>query len=268
MKPKCYERAPAPTGALMREFPSLTGCLLPWGENNQPALLGMPGTEALYLPVFSTLEKLAATMRRAGVAYAKVKHIDDGAEFLASLPPEVIVIHDAWFTLEGKVRFLQLTAKGAMNAPRVVTLVGCGKAKLERPAPARFLYTGNLFRAALEHATATSDVVFIVSAKHGLVELDDTLEPYDVTLHPKDAHRWALEVVRKLDVCVTRTPLTAVVVYAGGVYGRALGEVLPMASQPCAHMTIGQRLRYFARERDKRGHAAIVAKLAHMRGAP
>ena len=91
----------------------MKGCLFPWGADEYPVLLGMPGTDAHYLPVFSTIDKLRATMGRAGVSFAKVKQIDDGAEFLASLPREWIVIYDAWFTLEGKVRFTQLVAGGA-----------------------------------------------------------------------------------------------------------------------------------------------------------
>jgi hypothetical protein len=142
---------------------------------------------------------------------------------------------------------------------RVVTLIGCGKAKRETAQPARHLYIGNLFRAALEHAEATSHVVFIVSGRHGLLELDQVVEPYEYELRAVDGGRWARDVVHALDLRAPRTPATRVVVFAGGAYARALGEVLPAAAQPCAGMTIGRRLRWFARARLERDRAAARA---------
>lgn len=73
-------------------------------------------------------------------------------------------------------------AAAAVDGPLVV--IGCGAGKLDHPAPAAELYTGTYFRECLATARAIADPesIRILSAKHGLVRLDDVLEPYDVTL--------------------------------------------------------------------------------------
>lgn len=68
----------------------------------------------------------------------------------------------------------------------VTYVIPCGAAKLDHAAPARELYVSSMFRMALDaaHAAVADDNgrVLILSALHGLVELDDVLEPYDVKM--------------------------------------------------------------------------------------
>lgn len=68
----------------------------------------------------------------------------------------------------------------------VLAVIPCGAQKLERPAPARDLYTGQLFVSALRAAEVVvarrGGEVMVLSALHGLVGLDRPLEPYDVTV--------------------------------------------------------------------------------------
>ena len=105
--------APRPTGAAVRAV-RLDGCVFPWeDQTNQPVLLAMPGTEALYLPVFSDATKLRGVMRRARVAFDRIKQIDDEDEFLDSIRGQVVVILDPWFTLAGTIRFQQVTEASA-----------------------------------------------------------------------------------------------------------------------------------------------------------
>lgn len=69
-----------------------------------------------------------------------------------------------------------------------IVLIPCGGAKLTEPAPARELYTGSQFRLGLQAALALTDpgYVRIVSARHGLVTLDQELAPYDVRMGTGD----------------------------------------------------------------------------------
>lgn len=60
-----------------------------------------------------------------------------------------------------------------------IGLVGCSGPKREAPAPARQLYTSQLFRSTLALAERRHDVVYVISAKHELVELDQVVAPYD-----------------------------------------------------------------------------------------
>jgi hypothetical protein len=71
----------------------------------------------------------------------------------------------------------------------VVAVVGCGKSKLSKPAPARELYTGSLFRAA-RRVAETCDRWLIASARYGIVTPELVLAPYEYRLGPKDRQQW------------------------------------------------------------------------------
>ena len=85
---------------------------------------------------------------------------------------------------------------------RIVWLVSCGKSKLDEPAPARDLYTGDLFRKSLGLALAMQPTtVFVLSALHGVVDLDEIVAPYDATLPERytvSVAMWAGAVIRQL----------------------------------------------------------------------
>jgi hypothetical protein len=66
----------------------------------------------------------------------------------------------------------------------MMVIVACGAKKLDREARARDLYVGSYFKACLAYALKIAKVkdVFIISAKYGLVGLNDVIEPYDKKL--------------------------------------------------------------------------------------
>ncbi|EPX62562.1 hypothetical protein D187_008750 [Cystobacter fuscus DSM 2262] len=134
--------------------------------------------------------------------------------------------------------------------PRRMALVGCGKEKLPRPAPARELYTGPLFRAALAVAEAEFGAdVWILSAKHGLVDLDEDMAPYDLALGELSATEraaWARDVIRDLTDDDHGSP-AHLTVYAGAPYVDALRGHLPRSwslEDPLAGLGQGQRLSW------------------------
>ncbi|HKM13746.1 MAG TPA: hypothetical protein VJY42_02345 [Candidatus Methanomethylophilaceae archaeon] len=62
----------------------------------------------------------------------------------------------------------------------------CSKAKKDYTCPAREMYSeSNLFRRLLEYGETICDKIFILSAKQGLIELNNVIEPYDETLTNK-----------------------------------------------------------------------------------
>jgi hypothetical protein len=63
----------------------------------------------------------------------------------------------------------------------MLVIVPCGSAKLRVPDRADRLYTGNYHRACLAWArsVAPAPSIFILSAKYGLVGLDQVIEPYE-----------------------------------------------------------------------------------------
>lgn len=74
----------------------------------------------------------------------------------------------------------------------MVIFIPCCKQKRSRACKARDLCFSNLFQKQLEFALkqAGEGSVFILSAKHGIVGLDDILEPYEEILIPKNSERW------------------------------------------------------------------------------
>jgi len=80
--------------------------------------------------------------------------------------------------------------------------ISCSASKLDRPTFARNLYSpSTLFRFSLEYCLENYDKVYILSAKYGLVELDDVLEPYNLTLNKMskfEIDNWALGVSKQI----------------------------------------------------------------------
>jgi hypothetical protein len=70
-----------------------------------------------------------------------------------------------------------------------LVIIPCGGAKLTEPAPAADIYIGSMFADTLRTArTMTSDEnIRILSAKHGLMKLDEIVEPYNVKMGDADS---------------------------------------------------------------------------------
>lgn len=68
-------------------------------------------------------------------------------------------------------------------------IIPCGAAKAARPARARDLYTGQQFRLTLAAALEQADPahVLILSARHGLIALDQVVAPYDTKMGDPDS---------------------------------------------------------------------------------
>jgi hypothetical protein len=66
-------------------------------------------------------------------------------------------------------------------------IIPCGGAKLKTSTKAGHLYIGSMFRDQLATALTmtTPENIRILSAKHGLIELDTIVEPYDLKMGQK-----------------------------------------------------------------------------------
>lgn len=86
---------------------SLTGKLIPYKEC-QPCYLNMPLSHHAYLPCFDGEDELRAMMASAKIDFDNIKHIDDGRDFLVSIPAHIIVITNMRWTERGTIKFLQV----------------------------------------------------------------------------------------------------------------------------------------------------------------
>ena len=85
---------------------------------------------------------------------------------------------------------------------KTIVLISCVSQKLPHPAHAGELYTSPLFRKNLAYARSLHpDQIYILSAKYGLVALDQVIEPYDLTLNTMrsaEIKAWAERVLAQL----------------------------------------------------------------------
>ncbi|HET6311145.1 MAG TPA: hypothetical protein VFH00_09110 [Candidatus Nitrosotalea sp.] len=144
-----------------------------------------------------------------------------------------------------------------MLEPRRIGLVGCVKSKLDKPISARDLYTSPLFRGRRKYVERTCDRWFVLSAKHGLVDPDTVLEPYDQTLKNSgraERRRWGAEVLYALKLELGAFSSTVFEIHAGDDY-RAFGlvdgirELGGQVTLPTEGLSLGQQLEFY-RARD------------------
>lgn len=142
-----------------------------------------------------------------------------------------------------------------------VVLVSCGKKKLDHSAKAADLYQGNLFRAAREYAEIEGVEWWVISALYGLVDPDQPIGPYNVTMRdltPMQRAAWGLracaDLIDALHEPVTSLTDLEVEIHAGAAYADYLVGPLHAfgvkTSQPLRGLGTGQRLSWYRRHHD------------------
>lgn len=109
-----------------------------------------------------------------------------------------------------------------------VVVIACAAAKLATPAPAAELYTSANFTLMLRAARALADNqggrVLILSALHGLLELDAVVEPYDVKMG--DRGSIAVDVLAEQVAALNLGTVTTLLPHA---YAARLDEAVALA---------------------------------------
>jgi hypothetical protein len=113
---RLFQEGPRPTGKRVEDL-DITGYLFPHNGSQGDAVkivfMHVPGSDAVYVPLFSSIEKLKEFMTLAGIRYKAVKQINDDSIFLRELPSTLDnttlkLIIDPHYTEEGTVRFLEI----------------------------------------------------------------------------------------------------------------------------------------------------------------
>lgn len=118
--------------------------------------------------------------------------------------------------------------------------------KREERCKAKDIYISPLFKKALAYTLAHYDKVFILSAKYGLLDLDDIIEPYDLTLNTmnkKQRKQWAYKVYYQIQERIGFSHEWYF--YAGGKYREYLQQVLKPSYAPLKHLGIGKQLAFY-----------------------
>ena len=127
----------------------------------------------------------------------------------------------------------------------MIALVGCGARKQLAACTAEQMYTGPYFRACLATALviAPRPRVFILSARYGLLGLDDVIEPYDLTIGQPGAITAAELAGHVAERGIALEPVTAL---CGARYADMAGEVWPVLATPLAGLGIGRQRHVLA----------------------
>ena len=128
----------------------------------------------------------------------------------------------------------QPACRDCIATPRIA-LVGCGASKKEtdEPIPAKDLYNSSYFSLKREYSEATCDSWKILSAKHGPLDPDEEVEPYDASLDPSSdsyigdyaAGKWAVRTSRSISTMLSFwNPYSSVVLLAGQDYLKHIND--------------------------------------------
>lgn len=139
-----------------------------------------------------------------------------------------------------------------------IVLISCASKKLSKKARAEELYISTLFKLNLNYAKKLKpDRIFILSAKHGVLELDDEINPYNVTLNnmpAEDRKYWTNGIIKQLK---SKYDLKNdhFIILAGYKYRQYLISKLTSYEIPLKGLPIGKQLQYLKKhiENDKNG---------------
>jgi len=127
-----------------------------------------------------------------------------------------------------------------------IVLISCVSQKLPHRAKAKDLYISTLFKLNLRYAEKLNpDGVYILSAKYGLLNLEQEIDPYEQTLNNmrvNEIKRWANQVIEQIKkICVIEE--TEFVFLAGEKYRKYLLPHLNNVQIPLKGLRIGEQLQ-------------------------
>ena len=150
-----------------------------------------------------------------------------------------------------------------------IGFVACSKTKGDGAMPAAALYRSPLFRKSLLAALDSSDKVYILSAKHGVLSCSDVIEPYDVTLKTmplRAREEWGLRVAPQLAAILR--PRDTAVLYCGEEYVAPLRAPMREAGvaleMPLGALPLGGRLQKLAATNGEAGLRRSASDFAQL----
>lgn len=130
-----------------------------------------------------------------------------------------------------------------------VVLISCASKKLHNKSKARDLYVSPLFQKNLKYAKSLNpDKIFILSAKYGLLRLNDEIEPYDKTLNKmrsNEIKEWANHVLNQLKKS-TDLENDKFIFLAGENYRKFLLPYLKHYKIPMLGLSFGKQLKWLS----------------------
>lgn len=127
-----------------------------------------------------------------------------------------------------------------------IVLISCVSKKLPYRAKAKDLYVSTLFKLNLKYANKLNpDGIYILSAKYGLLNLEQEIEPYEQTLNnmrAKKVKQWTSQVIEQIRK-ISSVDETEFVFLAGEKYRKYLLPHLNNVQIPLKGLRIGEQLQ-------------------------
>lgn len=128
-----------------------------------------------------------------------------------------------------------------------IVLISCASKKLPYKDKAKNLYISSLFKLNLKYAKSINpDKIFILSAKHHLLDLEQEIEPYNLTLNSfsdKEIKSWAEKILEQLQK-FSDLEKDGFIFLAGEKYRRHLLPKIKNYSSPLKNLGIGKQLKF------------------------
>ena len=128
-----------------------------------------------------------------------------------------------------------------------IAFISCVKEKRIGKYKAKNLYTSDFFRKSFGYCLSKYDKIYILSAKYGLLELEEEIENYEMTLNDfskVEKVEWSVMVYNQMENKIDDSD--DLYFYVGNNYREHL---LPMLSNNCfvplEGKGIGEQLQYF-----------------------
>lgn len=138
----------------------------------------------------------------------------------------------------------------------MIIFLACTKRKQNHPCKAKEMYSASsLFKKGWEYALSLQpDAIYILSAKYGLLEPDDEIEPYEQTLAGKNdkiVRRWSINVARQI-ISKNIDLNDEAIFLCGKNYRKYISNLFPNRSAPLAHLGIGQQMEFYKNKINKK----------------
>jgi hypothetical protein len=131
-----------------------------------------------------------------------------------------------------------------------IILISCVSQKLSQRAKAKNLYTSTLFKLNRKYAEKLNpDKIFVLSAKYGLLDMEQKIEPYEQTLNSmpvKEVKLWASHVIDQLKEIGSLNKME-ITFLAGKKYRKFLTPHLSNYTIPLQGLRIGEQLQKLKR---------------------
>lgn len=136
----------------------------------------------------------------------------------------------------------------ALRGEHLIIFLSCVKSKREHAAAAADMYTSDLFKKSYRYAQSLQpDKIYIISAKYGLLETTDMIEPYEQTLNTYGAaKRLKFGKYVKQQLFKKRVDFNDDAIFlCGARYREHIMPLFPNSVAPLKNLGIGKQLQFY-----------------------